>query len=113
MAYKRHAVVMAFATVAYGMPVNVGAQNVPAGQVEVLAAGGLHKLWDDESSIGTGVVGGAGLGIALTDSVRIRGRVMRSRNTRDFGNGVIFEASATRYAAELLWQPSASKHSPY
>jgi hypothetical protein len=89
------------------------AQSGPTRRVEVLGSGAVQQLWDDESSIGAGVAGGGGASVALTRTLSFRGRIVRSRNERDFGNGVVFEASATRYTADLIWQPTSSVHAPY
>jgi hypothetical protein len=71
------------------------------------------QLWDDEGSIGTGLGIGGGVNLPLSDSWNLRGRVIRSQNERNFGNGVVFENSSTRYAAELLWELGDSRYAPY
>ena len=103
----------ALALVLAGLPLQAAAQSGQAGRLEVFGAGALHKLWDDESSIGNGISGGGGVSVAVTDTLSIRGHVMRSSNERDFGNGVIFEAVGTRYTADLIWRPSTATHAPY
>ncbi len=97
----------------FGIPARAGAQPAQTNQIELFGAGALHKLWDDESSLGNGVSGGGGISMPLTDTLSIRAHIMRSANERDFGNGVIFEAVGTRYTANLVWQPSTSPHAPY
>lgn len=105
--------ILALAALLVGTPVGAWAQGGSPDRVEVFGSGGLHTLWDDESSIGTGAAIGGGVSIALTDTIRIRGRVMRSSNERNFESGVMFENDATRYTADLLWQPSSATHAPY
>ena len=84
-----------------------------SGQVEVSGGGAIHRLWDDESSIGTGVAASGAVSFPLTDTLKLRGRVAGFWNERDFGNGVIFEGEGVRYTADLLWQPFSSRHAPY
>jgi hypothetical protein len=79
----------------------------------VFAAGALHRLWSDESSIGMGVAAGGGISAPLTDRFVVRARAMRSRNRRDFNNGVIFETDAMRYTAEALWKFSDGPRAAY
>ena len=81
--------------------------------IELLGAAAGHQLWDDESSIGTSWTTGGGVGLTLTESLSIRGRLMRARNTRDFGDGVVFSARLYRYTAELLWRPFTATRAPY
>jgi len=90
----------------------VWAQSSSNGPV-VFGQASVVKLWDDEGSIGTGVGAGAGLSVPLSASWNLRGRVVRSRNERDFGNGVVFDNTSTRYTAELLWKPTTSPYAPY
>ena len=96
-----------------GIPAGAEAQPAQPNQIELFGAGALHKLWDDESSIGIGVSGGGGISVPLTDTLSLRGHVMQSNNERDFGNGVIFEAAGTRYTAHLVWQASTASHAPF
>ncbi len=95
------------------IPEPARAQARQSGDVEILGTAALHALWDDESFLGTGLAAGGGVHVSLTDTLSLRGRVLRVRNERDFGNGVVFDADATRYTAELLWQPSPSTYAPY
>lgn len=98
---------------AAGIPRPATAQARQAGNVEILGTAAFHSLWDDESFLGTGVAAGGGIQLALTETLSLRGRIAQARNERDFGNGVIFDADGTRYAADLIWQPSNSTHAPY
>lgn len=91
---------------------HAAAQTVDDGAA-VFAAAGVHRLWDDESSIGTGLSAGGGISFPLTDRWVIRGRVVRSHNKRDFQNGVIFQADATRYTGEILWKFSGGPRAGY
>jgi hypothetical protein len=74
---------------------------------------GVQRLWDDESSLGAGLVGGGGVGFGLGERVVLRGRVVWTANERDFDSGVVFEATTTRYTADALWRFSSSEHSAY
>lgn len=96
-----------------GFATQAGAQSTSSRGIEVSGSVGWHRLWDDESSIGTGVAGGGAISVPLTATLRLRGRVIGFGNERDFGNGVVFEATGVRYSADLLWQPSSSKYAPY
>ena len=95
-----------------GCAIQARAQTT-ASRVEASAGAALQRLWDDESSIGTGIAGSGAVSFALTDRLRLRGRVVGFNNERDFGNGVIFTATGLRYTVDLLWQPSSSRYSPY
>jgi hypothetical protein len=89
----------AFLVVGLSFP---AAAQSSSGRMQVFGSAAAHTLWDDESFIGTGVSAGGGLGVDLVESLTLRGRVVRSRNERDFGTGVVFERTATRYTAELI-----------
>jgi hypothetical protein len=84
-----------------------------SGRLQLFGAAAAHTLWDEESFIGTGVSAGAGLGFQFIESLTLRGRVVRSRNERDFGTGVVFERLATRYTAELIRRLSRGAYAPY
>jgi hypothetical protein len=83
------------------------------GRLQVFGAAAAHTLWDEESFAGTGVSAGGGLGVDLTESLALSGRVVRSRNQRDFGTGVVFERNATRYTAELIRRLTRGPHAAY
>ena len=108
---SRSVVVLVVASL--GFTTQAGAQSTSGGKLEASGSVAWHRLWDDESSIGTGVAGGGAISVPLIATLRLRARVIGFGNTRDFGNGVIFEASGVRYTADLLWQPSSSKYGPY
>ena len=96
-----------------GFTTQAGAQSTSSGRIEASGSIAWHRLWDDESSIGTGIAGGGSVSMPLTATLRLRARVIGFGNTRDFGNGVIFEASGVRYTADVLWQSSSSRYAPY
>lgn len=96
-----------------GFTTQAGAQSTSSQGIEVSGSVAWHRLWDDESSIGTGVAGGVAISVPLAATLRLRGRVIGFGNERDFGNGVVFEATGVRYTADLLWQPSSTKYAPY
>ena len=96
-----------------GFATQAGAQSTSSQAIEGSGSIAWHRLWDDESSIGVGVAGGGAISVPLSGTLRLRGRVIGFGNERDFGNGVIFEATGVRYTADLLWQPSSSKYAPY
>lgn len=96
-----------------GLATQAGAQSSRRQGIEVSGSVAGHRLWDDESSIGTGVAGGGAISVLLTGTLRLRGRVIGFGNERDFDSGVIFEATGVRYTADLFWQPSSSKYAPY
>lgn len=95
------------------IPEPARAQARRAGGVEIFGTAALHALWDDESFLGLGAAGGGGISVSLTDRLSLRGRVLRVRNERDFGNGVVFAADGTRHTADLIWHLSASPYAPY
>lgn len=95
------------------IPEPARAQARQAGGVEIFGTAALHPLWDDESFLGLGVAGGGGASVRVTERLSLRGRILRVRNERDFGNGVVFNADGTRYTADLIWQLSASPYAPY
>lgn len=80
---------------------------------DVFGSAGFQQLWDDESSLGVGVVAGGGVGVTVNRRLVVRGRIVRTSNERDFGNGVVFDATTTRYTADALWRFSASEHAAY
>jgi hypothetical protein len=85
----------------------------PATRPAVIVEAGAHTLWDEESFIGTGFAGGAGISVPVSPRLQVRGRVVRSRNRRDFGTGVVFERDATRYTADVLWNVTTGPRAVY
>lgn len=80
---------------------------------DVFGSAGLQRLWDDESSLGVGLVAGGGLSVTFSERLILRGRIVRTTNERDFGNGVVFDATTTRVTADGLWRLSSSPHAVY
>jgi hypothetical protein len=89
------------------------ARGQTTARADVFGSAGLQALWDDESSLGTGSSAGGGLGVVFGDRLVVRGRVVRTNNERDFGNGVVFDAATTRYTADALWRLSSSEHAAF
>lgn len=81
--------------------------------VEVFVSAGPSWMWSDESYLGQGIVGGAGVAYRLR-RLGLELVVDHRRHGRDFeGSGVMFESDATRVAGRAIVHVGRAKAQPY
>jgi hypothetical protein len=87
--------------------------GVPVRRTEVFGVVASETLTDDEGSLGTGLMGGAGVRYRLSDRIDVEGRVERIAHERNFDSGVLFSATGARFVGRLLYHFSNGKARPY
>ena len=92
-------------------PGSVWAQ-APRQSFEVFALAGPVQMWDDEGSLGTAVVGGAGIGYRL-GRLGFEAALDTRRHQPEFGNDVVLRASATRVTGRVVYYFGRGKVQPY
>jgi hypothetical protein len=85
----------------------------PIRRTEVFGVVASETLTDDESSLGTSLMGGAGVRYRLSERVDVEGRVERISHERNFDSGVLFTAEGARFVGRLLYHFSQGKARPY
>ncbi len=93
--------------------VAVAQTGVPVRRTEVFGLVASETLTDDESSLGTSLMGGAGVRYQLSQRLDLEGRVERIAHERNFDSGVLFSASGTRFVGRLLYHFSDGNMRPY
>jgi hypothetical protein len=95
------------------LPAFATAQTVTESGPEVMGAVAVSNLWDDESRLGLGVTGGAGVGYRWRGRVGVEARVEGFAHERTFLSGVRFTASGTRYLGQVSYYWSDRKVQPF
>jgi hypothetical protein len=80
---------------------------------EVMGVVAVSNLWDDESRLGFGVTGGAGVGYRWLGRFGIEARVEGFAHERTFTSGVRFNASGTRYLGQVAYYWSDGHVQPF
>jgi hypothetical protein len=85
----------------------------PVRRTEVFGVVASETLTDDEGSLGTSLMGGAGVRYRVSERIDVEGRVERIAHERNFDSGVIFSATGARFVGRLLYHFSNGKARPY
>jgi hypothetical protein len=80
---------------------------------EVMGVIAVSNLWDDESRLGFGVAGGAGVGYRWRGRLGIEARVEGFAHERTFTSGVRFRATGTRYLGQVVYYWSDGNVQPF
>ncbi len=95
-------------------PAVARAQTSPEpSRIEIQAVGAVPILWDDESKVGLGVAGGAGIGYRWHGRLGVEARVEGFSNSRTFSSGVKFKATGTRVLGQVIYYWSDDKVQPF
>jgi hypothetical protein len=96
------------------LPALAAAQTpVEPSRPEILGTVSLSNLWDDESSLGTGLTGGAGVGYRWRGRVGVEGRVEWFSHERTFLSAVRFHAEGTRVLGQVAYYWLNGKAQPF
>jgi opacity protein-like surface antigen len=98
------------------LPVAIPAQTGASDRrAEVFGIVASETLTDDESSLGTSLMAGAGVRYRLSERFDVEGRGERISHERNFDSGVRFSATGGRVVGRLLYHfsPSDGKVRPY
>jgi hypothetical protein len=93
-------------------PGSAWAQTPRVESFEAFALAGPVQMWDDEGSLGTAVVGGAGFGYRL-GRLGFEGVLDTRRHQPDFGNDVVLRANATRVTGRVVYYRGRRRVQPY